>query len=41
MLHSDCASDVMFLTIDLDFVGLSESQSVWASSDLATIKKHK
>lgn len=33
MLHSDCAGDAMLLTIDLDCVGLSVSQSVWASSD--------
>lgn len=28
VLHSDCAGDVMFLTIHLDSVGLSVSQSV-------------
>lgn len=28
VLHSDCAGDAMLLTIDLDSVGLSVSQSV-------------
>lgn len=28
VLHSDCAGDVMLLTIHLDCVGLSVSQSV-------------